>query len=164
MSNIKGTQAWDIFLSFFRRNQLCMVQNACITRLLKIAFDLRDIRIVKNSVVYNRFRVGSANHTFVSTLAQSAIRLILNDGFETVCNFRWTWTWAKIGYSVAEHTRKSFLHTTCISGFFPLSPVPLSTSSLCKETIPPKISPPYPSFRPLLPGGHKEMSSILADQ
>ncbi len=144
MSNFKGTQVWDIFfISFFRRSQLRMVEKACKTRLLKIAFDLTEIFELK------KFR---GQKSFPRLLSQqwNCFPAYFEWWFwKTGCNFHLCWACAKNGYSLAEHsqhTRKSFLHTTCISGIFPLSPVPLSPSSLCKETIPPKIPPPFPQF------------------
>jgi hypothetical protein len=37
--NVKGTQAWNFFKTFFSRNRNLMVPRACNTRFLKIVFD-----------------------------------------------------------------------------------------------------------------------------
>jgi hypothetical protein len=109
----------------------------------------------------NRFRVCSVSNETVS-------QLILNDGFEKQVAI----------FTYVEHARKMVtrwlnIHNThenhfctphAFQEFFPCHLFLCPLHHFAKKQSLLKSLPPSPSFRPLLPGGHKEMSSILADQ
>ncbi len=95
---------------------------------------------------WNMFCICSASNEIRSAYGQH----ILNDAFEVGCDFPFCWACAKIvyllseheqkfSYSLAEHTRKSFRHTTYIFRVFLSSPVTHSSIPFSRPYLTPFV-------------------------